>query len=244
MKKLVAVFDLHYPHQDKVLWDNIMKFIEEFQPDVFAFGGDNMNMDAVDHWKMEKGQKRPLEGRRLLKEYQGFMNDIQTPLVNILPKDCRKIWHFGNHCDWVEKYIDKHPEVEGMLEIRNNLDFTNWETYDYGKTSKVGKLYIDHGRYINQYSAAKTVNVYGRNIIYGHGHTSQSYTRVAPIDTQAHEATQVPCACKMNPDYMRNMPNAWVSGFAVAYMQNNGLFNLYVVKAINGHFVAPNGKYY
>ena len=69
MQKGIAVFDLHYPHQNKVLWDNLLKFAKDFKPDVFVFGGDNLNMDAVDHWKMEKGQKRPLEGRRLKKEY-------------------------------------------------------------------------------------------------------------------------------------------------------------------------------
>lgn len=244
MKKLIAVFDVHSPHQDKVLWDNILKFTKDFQPDVFVFGGDNMNFDAVDHWKMEKGQKRPLEGKRLLKEYKEFTDTILNPVEEILPKNCRKIFHLGNHEDWVERYIDKHPEVEGMLEIRNNLNLKDWEVYDYGKTSKVGKLYIDHGRYISKYSASKTVDVYGRNIIYGHGHTSQSYAKVTPIDSQAHEATQIPCACKMNPDYMKNMPSAWMNGFAIAYIKDNGLFNLYVIKSVNGHFTAPNGKEY
>lgn len=245
MKKGIAVFDLHYPHHDKVLWNNILQFIEDFEPDIFAFGGDNMNMDAVDHWKQEKGKKRPLEGKRLLKEYDGFNKEILDPLWDAFKyTPDRLIFHLGNHEDWVEQYIDKHPEVEGLLELRKHLQLSDWEVYDYGKTSKVGKLYIDHGRYISKYSSSKTVDVYGRNIIYGHGHTSQSYTKVTPIDSQAHQATQIPCACKMNPDYMKNMPSAWVNGFAVFYIHDNGNFNLYPVTSVKGHFIGPNGKEY
>ena len=244
MIKGIAVFDLHYPHQNKTLWDNILKFTKDFKPDVFVLGGDNLNMDAVDHWKMEKGQKRPLEGRRLKKEYAGFTKDILDPLEKILGENTRKIWMYGNHEEWVDRYIDKHPEAEGILELENFIDLEDWETYPYGITAKVGKLYFHHGQYVNKYSAAKTMEVYGRNIVYGHGHTHQTYTKITPIDSEAHSATQAPCACNMNPDYMKNGPSAWVNGFVVFYIQPNGNFNLYPVVAPKGKFTAPSGKQY
>src|SRR5690606_21215759 len=156
------VFDLHYPHQNRVLWGNIMALIEEINPDYFVFGGDNMNMDSVDHWKQEKGQKRPLEGKRLRQEYVGFTQNILEPLNEILKPECIKVFMRGNHCNWVEQYIDKHPEIEGLLEIENNLPLKewNWQDVPYGHTFKAGKLHFHHGEYLSKYSASKTVDVY------------------------------------------------------------------------------------
>ena len=40
------------------------------------------------------------------------------------------------------------------------------------------------------------------------------------------------------------MPNAWVNGFAIAYIRPDGHFNLYTIDIIRGEFVAPDGKLY
>jgi hypothetical protein len=79
--------------------------------------------------------------------------------------------------------------------------------------------------------------VFNRSVIFGNGHTLQSYTHITPIDTEAHVAIEVPCACEMNPEYMRNRSSHWLNGFGVFYIQENGLFNFYPVVAIKGHFV-------
>jgi len=240
----VAVFDLHYPHHNRPLWKNLLRFVSDFRPDVFIFGGDNLNMDAVDHWRREKNQQRALEGRRLKHDYSGFNRDILEPLSDALPGTCRLIWHHGNHEDWVEQYIDSHPEAEGFLEVETNLGLADWEIYDYGRSSAIGKLHVIHGEYVNEYNAAKTVRVYHRNIIYGHGHTMQAFTEITPLDSDAHTSTQIPCACNLNPDYRRNKPNAWLNGFAVFHVMPGGNFNLYPVVAFGGAFVAPNGEMY
>lgn len=244
VKKGICVFDLHYPHHHKKLWDNILSVIDDFEPDVFLFGGDNMNFDSVDHWKQESGLKRPMENKRLKKEYTGFQSDILDDLEKRLPKKADRIFMRGNHENWVERYIDKFPEVEGLLEIENNIKIDKWADIPYGNVHKEGKLHFHHGEYLSKYSAAKTVDVYNRSIVYGHGHTCQLYTKIAPIDCESHMAVQIPCACKMNPDFMKNRPNTWLNGFGIFYIWPNGNFNLYPVIAPSGKFTAPWGKYY
>jgi hypothetical protein len=239
----IFVVDLHHPHHTKDLWENILKLSKELKLDYFVFGGDNLNMDSIDHWLHDNGDRRHLEGKRLLKEYKDFQDEILSPIEKVLPSYCRKIWLNGNHEQWLEKYIDKIPELEGFAEIEKNLNLKDWEIYEYGKTSKIGKIYFHHGEYVNKYSAAKTVDTYNRNIVYGHGHTMQTYTHIAPIDSECHSAWEIPCACEMNPEYMRNRPNTWVNGFGIFYIQDNGLFNLYPVVAVKGHFVW-NGVYF
>jgi hypothetical protein len=243
--KGLGIWDLHYPLQDTILWDNILKEVRSFKPDVLVLGGDNMNMTAVDHWLHDKGLVRKLEGRRVQDEYEGFTKDIMKPLERILKSDCHKIWLDGNHENWIELAIDKNPQGEGYWEIENNLHLKakGWEVVPYGKFAKVGKLYLIHGQYTNIYHARKTVDVYEKSIMYGHDHTYQVFTKSTPVGNEAHSGIAVPCACGLNPDYQGNKPSAWVNGFVEFFIQTNGNFNVYPIVAINGHFTTPNGQY-
>ena len=242
----IGVWDLHYPEYDIDLWNNILKVIKDLKPDYFIFGGDNMNMSAADHWLHDKNAVREIEGRRIKKDYMAFEMDILTPLEKVLPKKCKKIWLNGNHEKWAELAIDKDPQGEGYWEIESNLHLKsrNWEKYEYGQTKKIGKLYFTHGQYTNKYHAFKTVSVFERNIVYGHTHSYQVFTKVSPLDNEAHMGLSVPAACKRNPEYRKNAPNSWVNGFLVFYIRKGGNFNVYPIVAVNGKFVSPNGKLY
>lgn len=243
--KCIGVWDLHYPLQDDVLWHNILKEIRSINPDVFVLGGDNMDMSAVNHWLNDKGKVRQLEGKRVQAEYKGFSRGILDPLNSVLQPSCRRIWLDGNHENWIEQAIDKNPQGEGYWEIENNLHLaaTGWEVYAYGKFAKVGKLYLTHGQYTNIYHARKMVEVFEKSVMYGHDHTYQIFTKVTPVDNEAHSGIAVPCACGLNPSYQGNKPSAWVNGFVEFFVQPNGNFNAYPIVAFNGHFTSPSGQY-
>lgn len=246
LKKIIiglGIWDLHHALHDKKLFLNILKVIEDLKPNVFILGGDNMNMTAVNHWLHEEGRIRELEGKRVKADYESFNKDILIPLKKVLPRGCRKIWLNGNHEDWITLAIDQNPQGEGYWEIEKNLDLDDWEFYKYGKFARVGKIYIIHGQYTNQYHSKKTVDIFEKNILYGHNHTLQIHTKITPVGNEAHSGISVPCACDANPDYMRNKPSAWVNGFVVFYIMPDGNFNIYPIVATKGHFVF-NGKFY
>jgi hypothetical protein len=242
VRKGIAVFDLHHPKHDKKLWRNILKFTEDLDPDIFVFGGDNQDLEVVSHWVGNKRQV--VEGKRLKKDYAEFNRDVLDPLEAILRDDVERVFHLGNHEDWIRQYIQEHPEMEGLIELEEHLHLDGWRVLDYGKTAKYGHLHSMHGTYTNIHNAMKTAQVYGRSIMYGHGHTLQTHTLVTPMDSLPYAATQIPCACHMNPSYALNRPNAWTNGFAVMYIQPNGCYNLFPVVAIDGVFAAPNGIVY
>jgi hypothetical protein len=241
IKTGICVFDIHHPNHDKGLWENIVKVVKELKPDYFVFGGDNMDMVSVSHWLHDKGDRRHLEGKRLKSEYDTFQTEILDRLN--LPKHCRKIFLLGNHESWLEKYIDKCPELEGFAEIDKCLKLKDWEIYKYHQIAKIGKIYFTHGDYTTKYTASKTLEVFGRNIVVGHGHTFEVHTKITPIDCEAHTCIEMPCACDKNPEYMRDKPSAWVNGFGVFYFHPNGNFNIYPIISSKGHFVFE-GRYY
>lgn len=202
-----------------------------------------MDMDAVNHWEIENGNKRHMEGKRLRQSYDTFQRDILDEVEKVLPDYCRRVFMFGNHELWCEQYIDKIPELEGFAEIERNLKLDNWEIIPYRQTIKIGKIYFHHREYTSKYHASKMVDVYGKNVVYGHVHTAQSFTKVTPVESEAHMAVAMPCACELNPQYMKNKPSAWVNGFGVFYIHPDNNFNIYPIIATKGRFMF-NGKYY
>ncbi|NLZ95993.1 MAG: hypothetical protein GX921_09255 [Bacteroidales bacterium] len=101
IKRVVLLPDIHHPHHNKEAIKAVFQFIRYFKPHAVNILGDAMNMDAVNHWKQEKGSKKYFEGKRLLKEYESFNNEILIPLEKILPEDCEKTFMFGNHEEWI-----------------------------------------------------------------------------------------------------------------------------------------------
>jgi len=154
------------------------------------------------------------------------------------------VFEIKNEIMAVNEKVDVRDDIMIHLsEIERNVNLKDWEVIPYHQTTKIGKLYFHHGEYTAKYHSGKMVDVYERNIIYGHLHTFQAFTKVTPVDGSAHMAMSMPCACDLNPQYMKDKPSAWVNGFGVFYIQDNGNFNVVPVIATKGHFVF-NGVYY
>ena len=106
-------------------------------------------------------------------------------------------------------------------------------------------LIIIHGTYTNLYHARKTVEAYHVSTIYGHVHTFQSHMLVSPVDNNKFYTGQsIGCLCTLNPQFMKNRPNAWVNGFCYVYWnESDDSFQLVPVVIVHGQFRA-NGKLY
>ena len=153
----------------------------------------------------------------------------------------------GNHEQRVEWYIQAYPELDGIVDIDRNLDLTNrgYKVIPFNGVHKLGKLNVIHGFYWNKYHAAKTLEAFEGNVVYGHVHNPQMYAKVTPIDRKGyHTATSLPCLCNIKPEYKKDAPNFWLNGFGIVeYLPATGFFNLYTIIIIEGCFMY-NGKYY
>jgi hypothetical protein len=195
--------------------------------------------------------RRSLEGKRLKKDYEDFSKILRRHR-KIAGKECAAYYFMGNHEEWAEKLVDHLPTLEGFIEPENNLPFEklNIKVIPPRRAMKIGHLHfihgdIDRGGYGSLHHAKKVVDLYGRSVVYGDKHTQQSFTRISPIDiNEAHTAYAIPCLADIKPKWNRDKPNAWLNGFAVFYIRENGDFNLYTVAAIDNSFTAPNGYTY
>lgn len=260
MAPFVGLWDIHYGSDtrrgargvahDQRLLDAVLKFVSDYKPKLLVLGGDQLNCGPISHWLKDK--RRAQEGIRWTDEVAGFDEDVLSPLEEALPKGAQKVWLDGNHCDWVNDLLDKHPELDSkdgsVLHHSRLLDLKRrgWRYIEQGGHFKAGHLYFIHGDIIRggQNIAKQAVERSGHNIRLGHHHTFQSFTHTSTVDVRERKTgIAVPCLGALNPAFMENAPNRWVQGFLHGYIHDDGTFADYVSIATNGKFTV-NGKVY
>lgn len=244
----IILADLQFPNDNPVLLNNVERYMASRPWHFLVYLGDMLDMDAISHHAMESGEYRVLEGKRLKKDYEAFEKILRRHR-KIVGKDCQIYYFFGNHEEWASRLIDHMPTLEGFIEPENNLPFEELKikVIPPRGVMKIGKLHfihgdIDKGAYSSTHHAKKVVDLYNKNIAYGDKHTDQTFTKVSPVGLdEIHTAYSIPCLANIRPAWNRDKPTAWINGFGVFYVRDDGSFNLYKVVAVKNGFTAPDG---
>ena len=209
IKWALVLPDIHHPYHNRACMRAIFRWLKEYgkKLDHLVLLGDQMDFNTISHWMKDK--KRPLEGKRLIRDYKDFDRDILTPIESYINKDCKKVFFIGNHEDWVEQAIDLNPQVEGYWEIDTNLKLTDrdWQIIPLNESHNLGKLKLIHGYYTNEFHAKKTVQAFCCSVAYGHTHDVQEYTQVVIHSSDVHKAHSIGCLCDKDPAYMKKRPH-------------------------------------
>lgn len=251
IRTAVALYDLHFPKWHKPTVDALFDFLKQNTPDVFILGGDQFDNAAISHHNNNKPLYK--EAGSYIRDEEDFEAKFLTPLEDLLPENCEKIWIIGNHDFWEFEYIEANPELQGLVDRTRSLKLIKrgWKIIPIGHSYKLGKLSFIHGELLtgigNQggaYPAKKAVDLYAGNVVGGHVHTCQTFVKVSPAD-QKHKWIGViaPCACEVNAHYLRNRPTAWVNGLNITEVAADGNFNNYNCVVTNGKFLY-GGKLY
>lgn len=246
----MVVYDVHYPFYHKPTWNAILDFVKNNQPHIagFLFGGDCFDNQEIAHHTSSKPLFRPTGSYK--RNSDNFDKLILSPLEAALPRQASRAWITGNHERFESDLVERQPELKGMVEhdILLNLRERQWEVLALGEAKALGKLNAIHGEGLtgigNQaslYHAKRAVETYCSSVLYGHVHTTQSYTKVLPHNTKNKwVAYASPCCCNLNPGYLQNRPTAWVNGFSIVELHDpekaNSNFNVYPIIVSDGKF--------
>lgn len=236
VRKAVYIPDVHAPYHSPQATETATKIVSWFKPDIITILGDFLDYDPL---------SRHIEGSIVHKASVSMKAEFDSAnsLFDGFTKHCQNVVYLeGNHENRYVAYLDKHPEVRGLVEVDKGLEFTSRRKagysikhFQYNECHRIGDLYATHGTYTSVNHAAKHVQSYGRNLVYGHIHDLQAATHISPIDvSKKHMATCLGCLCDRNPSYMRNAPNKWVHCIGLAYFREDGSFNLYPVIISDG----------
>ena len=242
MEKFVALFDLHWgyelrgghkvPVHDVKALNVALQFMKDFKPDHIILGGDMLDCRSISHWTANNPGE--VEGMKLFQEAK----ELREALI----KPCEKFeagltFIEGNHEDWLNQFVTKHPALEGIVEANNllRLDEDRWNYLKQGEAHHLGKLTFVHGDQIKGGGnpALWATNAYEASVRFGHYHTFQVASKTAQLKANGHTGMSVPCLCKKGPNYGKGAPNHWMQGFLYGYTDNKS-FNDYVVIIVDG----------
>lgn len=246
----VVLHDLHFPKVNWPSWNAAVNFIGTNDVAGFVFGGDQLDNEEISHHTKGKPYYREIGAYK--KNTEGFRTKILDAIDELMAGKPR-VWITGNHERFEMDFIEEHPELEGTIEHVELLKLVErgWKVIPLGHAYKLGKLNVIHGEVLtgigNQagmYPSRKAVDTYGANVLAGHTHAPQSFSKISPVNaTQKFMGWIAPCLCDLNPTYLRNRPTAWVNGFTIVEVRKNGNFQVYPVIVTNGKF-SYGGKVY
>jgi predicted phosphodiesterase len=251
MTKFLALYDMHWGYErsgghkramhDEKAIGVALKFAKEFRPDVVIMGGDGLDCGAISHHNARK--PGAVEGLRLAQDAEEFRLEVLDKLDALKPK--RRIYITGNHEDWLQQFVDEHPTLEGLVDLKHLLRLDGWEVIPQGGYVQLGKLVFMHGDTISggEHVAKAAVLNYERSVRFGHFHTAQTYTKTSPLDSK-HPKTgvAVPCLCRKGPAYGKGKPNKWVQGFQWGFITPSGAYQDYTQIVLEGSTILPTGK--
>jgi hypothetical protein len=238
---------LHMPFHNKYMWDAILGICNTLGERLTSICliGDISDMHSIS--RHSKG-KITIPHLTLEAEYEATNKELNN-LDAILHQDTRKHFLYGNHEDWYHQHmaqVDNYKLGDGVIQSpaealgyidRGYTVQTNWKD----AYIRVGDIELIHGTYCNVHSAKKHLDVMKRNVAYVHTHSIGSYTEYE------RSAYNIGWGGDKNAPvfgYMtRIQKEKWRNGFALIYVDSNGISHLQQLELINNkiHF---EGKLY
>lgn len=249
IRRVLYLPDVHVPLHDRQAIEAVLSYMWDEWFDEVVQLGDFLDLNAPS--AHNEGKPKVVEGERLQEDYRigrSVLDDLLSAARN-RNKACKFTMLKGNHEYRVDRWVDRYPLVEGLVEpeigLQLKLRQVKWvESYPKGELYKIGHLYATHGTYCNEHHAKKHVERYGVNVVYGHTHQVQQYSKVLHGKNKTLQGVSLGCLCRMDMPYLGGAPTSWQHAIGVAHFLPNGFYSLAPVLIFNGEFVAPNGRKY
>lgn len=237
--------DMHAPFHDRRAIDLLFEFTNYAKPDFHINIGDLINCGAVSSHNTNNlimRVKNPIDQDF---DYAAYYWDA---LRKASPK-ADLIWIEGNHEDMVRRYNERQPETRKIVDIQEQLRVKERGiTYVPYLTQRnnpfvLGGMRFIHGWFTNKYHAAKTVEVMGKHVCYGHSHDVQSFTKQEPgsLAPRAHCVGHLSNERSAAMFYQRT-PNNWSKAFGVFQYDPDERYFAVEVKDLGNYRFSWAGK--
>lgn len=178
---------------------------------------------------------------------ESYQADVQAArrLINMVRERTPLAAHHyleGNHEQHVERFLARNfqrfEDAEFLLDLvgpRNVLKLDELDIRYYRSSEmhqglaipgliRLGKCFFIHGVSVAKNAVAATLERIGDNVVHGHTHRAQSTI----IRTATSEALGGWCPgtlAKLQPLYRHTAPTNWTGGYALQFVESDGLFS-------------------
>lgn len=225
--KFIILSDIHYPYHDEKAIQAALDFLKGHEVNTIVLNG-----DILDFYDVSSFDKDPSRINSLQTEIN-LAKGLFKRLRKIKP-DARIIFVKGNHCQRLERYLMKHPELYSLdaLKLTNLLQLDKFDIEYSDKGFKLGSLKIIHGDIVRKfscYTAKAEVERHDCSGCSGHTHRLGVYYQRTPERSLAWAESG--CLCDLNPEYV-DCPS-WTQGFIYGYIQKDS-FVLQAIPIVDG----------
>lgn len=237
-KRFVAVADTHGDMIDPQTEEAIYAFCADFKPTVRIHMGDAFDFRCLRRKATDEERAEGLEadweaGERLLRRFFGggtenyFLRGNHDERLWIQEQSLS-----GLAREYAQAGIKRIGTLLRKAKVRKMLPYDS----RLG-VLKLGNLKMVHGYAAGVGAAAKMARAYG-NVIFGHVHTIE----VAAVDSDdgPKEARCIGACCQLDMPYNAHKLGKLrhANGFAYGYLFDNGDYQLFQTRKIDGHFYA------
>lgn len=181
----LVIPDCHVtPDCDMSRFKAINKLIKRRNPDNIVVLGDFLNLSSLSHW--EKNNKLKMEGVRYKEDIEAGNAALDAMFQDVNLKKTNLIWHLGNHDEWSYKYLEMYPQLQGHIDILEDLKLRRrgiTNVVPYKKYSEINGVLFTHApmNAANQpiggkFAAQKASDITAKSMVFGHTHSVQQYS--------------------------------------------------------------------
>lgn len=247
--KVLWFCDAHIcPNDDLTRFVALGNYIVAEKPDYVVQGGDFMTLDSFSRWDQNKRLK--IEGRRYAHEISvgnEALKCIYTPIVKynqVRAKNKEKqykpkwIWIQGNHDYWPDQYVERNPELHGIIDIRKDLyiDFLPGKVVYvpfvsdkwYYNINGVSFCHVPRNRagpVSSKYMADKAVELFNNSVVFGHTHRLLCSTIKRAGSDEIIQSLNGGCFFERDPEYSVGNTNDYWRGIILLNIVNAGVFD-------------------
>lgn len=245
MTRILILADRHHYHgEDETSpYKLVKKFAKDFKPDLTVDLGDLLDLPYLARFN-ESNLKVLSEGvfRKdfdLVNKELDFWQAVSGGYVQIE----------GNHDERILRLTQKEPMWDGMINYESEHSLKLKERgipyiHQADEPFRKGKLTFVHGYSATKYSSAVHLDMYGHNVVFGHVHKFQMFSKILHIAKEEIQGWAIGCLGVIQPEWLKGKPSHWQFGFGVCYMdEKSGRFNLYPVNIINNEFFFEGRKW-
>jgi hypothetical protein len=209
--------------------------------------GDFCSFNSLSHWDRDK--KLKMEGRRYSRDceaaqaaYAEMFHDInlikdKQRHNKVKQYNPRRVKLIGNHEEWALRYLETHPEMEGFIDLDENLSLSHhFDTIvPYRDRFTVGGVTFCHAPMAQnnqpmsgKYVAHRAWDRHSKGIVFAHTHRLQVACDKRIDITEPSTSATIGCYIDPDdpPEYTVGSESGWWYGVVVVKIYNYGQFDI------------------
>ena len=196
------------------------RYVKALRPNRIVVIGDFLTCDSLSHW--DKDKRRKIEGRRFKCDVHSAVAALSTArrFSGRVFDRVEKIYCEGNHENWVSQYVDRNPEMEGILSVKRDVAERfgfKWVPYKSDWTYRgVSFTHVpinEAGKPIGGKNAAvKALDIYHNSVVWGHSHKLDIACVARHNSPHLNQAINVGCFFEHVDDYAKGSVTSYWRG--------------------------------